>query len=252
MASWRERHSQAFRDTRHALLVETGERLVITIVLAILAIGLLWLAGGHEMAMSEVILRAATTAAILLVFPIVYTWKVVSLSSTGEWVRRRLNLWLVTAGIGALIMLCAFGGYAWDRSRGPIIWTWSAWWLGWTKSADSPLKIIGFQIPGHNRWDDPINIEKAYIRSDLNGEEIHLTLRIRRQQEYVIASTPVIPAESDFVLSGNIKQDANITVAEFRERFGRFTFIFNSAIVKRFYNAGVDEYLARCEVAASK
>jgi hypothetical protein len=40
MARWREKHSKAFREARHALLIETGERLVLVIIVAALAVGL--------------------------------------------------------------------------------------------------------------------------------------------------------------------------------------------------------------------
>ena len=75
MAYWSKVHRQALADARHALWLETGERAVIALILAALTIVLLWLLGGHEAATTELIAKAAGTAAILLLFPFFYLWK---------------------------------------------------------------------------------------------------------------------------------------------------------------------------------
>ena len=181
MARWREKHSKAFREARHALLIETGERLVLVIIVAALAVGLLWLGGSHEMAISELFVRVATTAAILLAFPVVYAWKFVSFSAVGTWARAKLNLYLVIAAGFFAAAVIALGLYFWDQSRGPINWDWNVWWIGWSFSAGQPIRMSNFQIVGYNRWDNPIVIQNAYVRSDIDNRHIDLKLYIRRR-----------------------------------------------------------------------
>ncbi|GJE45765.1 hypothetical protein [Methylobacterium soli] len=73
---WRSVHKRALKDTRSALALESTERLVITIILAVLAICLLWLVGGPSEAGGELATKAAGSAAILLFFPLVYLWRI--------------------------------------------------------------------------------------------------------------------------------------------------------------------------------
>jgi hypothetical protein len=79
---WKAVHKRALKEARHALWIETGERAVIAIAVIGVSIVLLWIVGGREMATTEIIIRAAVTAAIIFVFPFVYLWKLTSLPAT--------------------------------------------------------------------------------------------------------------------------------------------------------------------------
>ncbi len=72
---WRKVHLRALKEARHDLWIETGGRAVIAIIIGALAVALIWLIGGQEMAANELVIRGAVTAAILIAFPIVYLWK---------------------------------------------------------------------------------------------------------------------------------------------------------------------------------
>jgi hypothetical protein len=72
---WRRVHGRALSDARHALLIESRERVVIAIILAVIALALIWMFGTHESALHELRVRLALTAAIFLAFPFVYVWK---------------------------------------------------------------------------------------------------------------------------------------------------------------------------------
>jgi hypothetical protein len=241
MARWREKHSKAFREARHALLIETGERLVLVIIVAALAVGLLWLGGSHEMAISELFVRVATTAAILLAFPVVYAWKFVSFSAVGTWARAKLNLYLVIAAGFFAAAVIALGLYFWDQSRGPINWDWNVWWIGWSFSAGQPIRMSNFQIVGYNRWDNPIVIQNAYVRSDIDNRHIDLKLYLPRRAGLQPAESQVIPAKQQFTLTGPLVSDGDpMLAAQFRQVFGRSSFVFNSEIVRRFTNREID------------
>lgn len=75
---WRRVHRRALSDARHALLLESKERVVIAIILAVIGLALIWLFGAHEAALHELIVRLALTSAILLAFPFVYIWKFIT------------------------------------------------------------------------------------------------------------------------------------------------------------------------------
>lgn len=254
MATWRQMHWRAFQEARHALLIETGERLVLVIILAAVSIGLLWLVGNHEMAITELLIRAAATAAIVLSFPIVYVWKLVSFSAFGAWARRRLNTWLVITTIGALVMAAGIIGYAWDRARGPIIWNWDTYWAGGGMDANGPYKIGDFQFPGYNRWDDAIPIDNAYVRSEIDRTEVRLSARIKTGRfGYSDPPVKVIPARKEFILSGPVSADGHpMNPEEFRKTFSQFTFIFNSDVIKRFYEGDLANLYARAEADRPK
>jgi hypothetical protein len=79
---WKAVHTRALKEARHALWIETGERAVIAIAVIGVPIVLIWFVGGREMATTEIIIRAAVTAAIIFVFPFVYLWKLGSLPAT--------------------------------------------------------------------------------------------------------------------------------------------------------------------------
>jgi hypothetical protein len=75
---WRIAHSRAVRDARNALWIETRERFIIALLLAIIALALIWLLGGREIAGHELIVQIALTVAVIVAFPFVYCWKLVT------------------------------------------------------------------------------------------------------------------------------------------------------------------------------
>ena len=63
---WPRVHRRALSDTRHALAIETRERVLIAAALFIIALCAIWLFGGHELARDELYIRIALTGAIFL------------------------------------------------------------------------------------------------------------------------------------------------------------------------------------------
>lgn len=75
---WRTAHRRAVKDARNALCIETRERFVIALLLAVIALTLIWLFGGREIAGHELIVQIALTSAVIVAFPFVYCWKLVT------------------------------------------------------------------------------------------------------------------------------------------------------------------------------
>jgi hypothetical protein len=75
---WYTVHRRAVRDARNALWIETKERFMIALLLAIIALALIWLLGGREIAGHELIVQIALTAAVIVAFPFVYCWKLMT------------------------------------------------------------------------------------------------------------------------------------------------------------------------------
>jgi hypothetical protein len=71
----RIRHRRALSDARHALRIETGERVVISVFVGALSILLVWFIAGREAAGHEMAATLAAAIAVALVFPVVYVWK---------------------------------------------------------------------------------------------------------------------------------------------------------------------------------
>jgi hypothetical protein len=115
------------------------------------------------------------------------------------------------------------------------------------------LRMAGFQIVGINRWDDPIPVDNAYVRSDIDNDRIDLTAQIRRGRLLDQLPVTVIPAGKEFTLAGSLARSGEaMTEDEFRKKFLRCTFIFNSKIVRRFYEKDIDDLLARAHVEVRK
>jgi hypothetical protein len=72
---WGSAHRRAIKDARNALWIETNERFLIALLVSIIALALIWLFGGREIADHELIVQIALTAAVIIAFPLVYCWK---------------------------------------------------------------------------------------------------------------------------------------------------------------------------------
>ena len=75
---WRAVHRGAFKDARTALWIETRERVGLALLLAIVALAIMWVLGGREIAGHELIVQIAVTTAVIAAFPFVYCWKFVT------------------------------------------------------------------------------------------------------------------------------------------------------------------------------
>jgi len=101
--------------------------------------------------------------------------------------------------------------------------------------------MSNFQIVGYNRWDNPIVIQNAYVRSDIDNRHIDLKLYLPRRAGLQPAESQVIPAKQQFTLTGPLVSDGDpMLAAQFRQVFGRSSFVFNSEIVRRFTNREID------------
>jgi hypothetical protein len=68
-------HRKAWQETRELLRIETRARLMMGIVTVGMALAVVWLMGEQETARSEILVRVALSAVILLAFPFVYVWE---------------------------------------------------------------------------------------------------------------------------------------------------------------------------------
>jgi hypothetical protein len=168
--------------------------------------------------------------------------------------RIKLNPWLIGVSFGAIIMIGATAGYFWDQSRGPILWDWNFRWINYGYlAARNRIEISRFEIVGENRWDDPIIILSAFVRSDITNENINMNVHLWRSDGdnpgWSPTTTDIIPAKGRFLLYGKFNPDPDrydgILDNEFKERFGQFSFFFNSKLVKRFYASDVDKLIRK-------
>jgi len=168
--------------------------------------------------------------------------------------RIKLNPWLVAASLGVIIVIVATAGYFWDLSRGPVIWDWGFRWMNFSYLEDkNRININRFEIVGENRWDDPIVISNAFVRSDITNQNIDMGAHIWKSSGsnpgWSSTTTNVIPAKGRFLLYGKFNPDPSnytgLVDTEFREKFGQFSFFFNSKLVKRFYASDVDKLIRK-------
>jgi hypothetical protein len=157
-------------------------------------------------------------------------------------VERPVNWYLVITVIGGLIFISGIAGFIYDRSLGPITWDFDAAMppFGVSRGRGEPLWIDAFQITGHNRSDDPINVQSAFVRSDVTNRTLPLTFAVRGEQ--VPLNEASITPQGSFILvaiipSTDARKTQGIMVDEFRSEFERFTFVFEyngQKLVKHF------------------
>src|SRR5712691_10188812 len=75
---WSEVRQRAIKEAMHVLSIDEGARGVITIIVAVGVIALLWLSGSGE-AGHELLIRITATAVIVLLFPLIFVWKFVTI-----------------------------------------------------------------------------------------------------------------------------------------------------------------------------
>lgn len=161
----------------------------------------------------------------------------------------RLNLWIGLTLLGTVLMLFGTGGYLWDRSRGPVVWDWGFRWLNNSYvPALNRIVIHRFEIVGDNRWDDPIVVSEAYIRSDITNQRIDMDVHLRASgNTWTSTTTKVVPSKGRFLLYGKFNPDPNnyqgLPDNEFKDRFGQFSFFFNGKLVRRFYPNDVEKLI---------
>lgn len=163
----------------------------------------------------------------------------------------RLNLWIVLTSIGAALMLFGAGGYLWDLSRGPILWDWSFRWLNNNYVPTLNRIVINrFEIVGDNRWDDPIVVSEAFIRSDITNQRIEMDVHLKAGvNTWTSTTTKVVPSRGRFLLYGKFNPDPSkyqgLPDDEFKSQFGQFSFFFNGKLVRRFYPNDVERLLQK-------
>jgi hypothetical protein len=82
-----------------------------------LAVTFVWLASGPNEAWSEVIVKTGATAALLLIFPIVYLWKLVR---AGEMAHRRSPMLLILIGAAVVVAGLAIVGIGVMQTRAAV------------------------------------------------------------------------------------------------------------------------------------
>lgn len=172
--------------------------------------------------------------------------------AASDWARRKLNWYLVSAGVLLLASITAVGLYFWDKSLGPINWVTSTGSpLSFSMRAGGPLYFSGFQIIGNSRVDEPIRVQEAYVRSD----DTHKTLQL------TFAGVVGAPAEprsvtieplGNIILVGLLPPDnpagpfQDVSLETLRREFGRFTFVFkygDGQVIERPFSRPVVERL---------
>lgn len=165
--------------------------------------------------------------------------------------RIRLNPYLAIAALGAVIMVGATASYFWDRSRGPILWDWGFPWLNNNYVPRLNRIVINrFEIVGDNRWDDPIVVSEAFIRSDITNQRIDMDVHLKAGgNTWTSTTTKVVPSKGRFLLYGKFNPDPSnyqgLPDNEFRDQFGQFSFFFNGKLVRRFYPNDVEKLVQK-------
>jgi hypothetical protein len=172
--------------------------------------------------------------------------------------RIKLNPWLVAVSLGAVITIGGTSGYFWDRSRGPILWDWSFRWLNNNYAPTLNRIVINrFEIVGDNRWDDPVVVSEAFIRSDITNQRIDMDVHLKAGgNTWTSTTTKVVPSKGRFLLYGKFNPDPNnyqgLPDNEFKDQFGQFSFYFNGKLVRRFYPNEVEKLILKLHEEKAK
>jgi hypothetical protein len=156
---------------------------------------------------------------------------------------------LVAALFVTVLALGTWGWFFYDRSRGPIMWTWDVNLpISLGRSGDF-IGVYAFQMKGLNRSDEPITDIKTFVRSNVTGDVMPLKFTIKGQQ--VDSDKVTVPPEVSFYLLAVIPKEGNgISFDEFKNRFGSFTFTFDyngGSFIRKFSSGDVEKILANGE-----
>jgi len=139
--------------------------------------------------------------------------------------RTKVNPYIAIAVLGGIIVTAGIGGYFWDKSRGPIIWTWKSesWPIGIARSGDD-YGVYNFGFRGTNRSEKPITRIRTFVRSNITGETIPLFFS---QGQAIAPERVVIPPGESFNLDAVLpKNGPMISFEAFKKDYSNFTFSF--------------------------
>lgn len=169
---WRRICNRAFKETAATLGLDSTGRLLIRVVVAVVGIALLWLVGSENAATNEIILKSVATAIILLVFPGVFIWKMISVPAEEDVEKSHRIIKLEEAAKPKLI----------------IRWGEGQPYLGLTRfgAPKPPMSIpyeqLVYRIGVHNKSTNA-TIENVYVNLENVGKYVpHISLpaRLRR------------------------------------------------------------------------
>jgi hypothetical protein len=165
---------------------------------------------------------------------------------------------LAAALFATLLTLCAWIWYFYDRSRGPILWTWDASSPIAVGGSSDDIRVDAFQAKGINRWDEIIYPIKAFIRSDTTGQVLPLFFQGNGPVE---PSKVTIPAGRQFTVSASLppidpKYSSSVSRGDFTKVFPSFTFVFeyegSEPYKVSFRESDVAKHLDRAESAVKQ
>jgi hypothetical protein len=142
--------------------------------------------------------------------------------------------------------LSAWGWYLYDRSQGPVVWTWNEHCPITIGRTDDVYGVYSFGFSGLNRSDEPISKIKTFIKSNITGETMPLGFAAG---QLVPAEKVIIPPGVQFFLHAVLpggNNSAGIPFEHFRTDYGRFTFSFEyegGSFVRTFNEAEVDRII---------
>lgn len=142
-----------------------------------------------------------------------------------DWSKRKLNWYLLVAAVCGCACIAALVGYFWDRSRGPIIFSWNENEPVIIGNQGDTLGIMAFAFTGANRWSAPITNIKTYVRSNKTAAVTPLLFGTNGSPES--AEKIVIPGGSYFnLISVKTLVNPGMKVEDFLAETGSFQFSF--------------------------
>jgi hypothetical protein len=153
--------------------------------------------------------------------------------------------------LAVAVFFAVFKPWRWFATR-PFIWTFDINSpLAFGRSGDGPVRIDAFQVKGKNCSNDPVAIDSAIIRSNIDNHELSLQfgggalvpvnqLVITPQREFVLIAIP--PSDEP-------RYSGGLSVPAFKKRFASFSLLINLSggrkLERRFDNAEVERILKR-------
>jgi hypothetical protein len=243
---WKQRHREALKGARYLCGLESGPQVMVKSIGVISAITFVWLYGDLGGAVSEILLRIGATIALILIFPLVYAWK---LFQIGELILKRPAMYLIILGsviaaVGILVGAVMIGiGVSKLQNNGStqqaitnqklseFEWGFEKHvgypYIGMMGGAKfDPPVIFQFQAQGHNKTGNPISKAKAYVRSDRTGTIYPGFFNIRGQF-YSGEQIDPIPVDAIIDIHAYFRSDKKpISMRDFLDTISPLTFFF--------------------------
>jgi hypothetical protein len=175
-----------------------------------------------------VVLLLIGVFALLDMLRVVWKWLPASMQTRIGKAWKKMDLSLLLAAVGLVLLVGGLTGYFIDRSRGPIIWGQPE--VNGMRREPEGTYVTNLRITGTVRGAKPVRLDEAFIESGITGRRLDAKIAAKEGTVPVTQANP-IPPDTIFPLHvlfydpGQNVDREGMPESEFMNEWGRFAFV---------------------------